>query len=181
MPNVFLSMGCSWERLVAYICYVWVLLFIFPIIQLSSSGSFWPSVCCFRSAWYGASSWTSPAVPCRTGSDSSAPPGTAKSKTWRRCRIYLADRWIFITSHFQAKVCFLFSFFFFTLLDTSINFSLSAPLSFSLLRFSTACWEKSLQERSSVFGTPTLWPSGTTSPPRPPPRTTRKVTKRRMV
>lgn len=75
----------------------------------------------------------------------------------------------------------LFSFFFFTLLDTSINFSLSAPLSLSLLRFSTACWEKSLQERSSVFGTPTLWPSGTTSPPRPPPRTTRKVTKRRMV
>ena len=69
-----------------------------------------------------------------------------------------------------------------TFLDTWINSSLSLSLHthfffcfLSVWRFSTACWEKSRQERSSAFGTPTLWPSGTTSRPRPLPRTTRKV------
>lgn len=106
---------------------------IFPIVQLSRSSSFWPSVCCFRSAWYGASSWMSRAVPCRNGSDSSAPPGTAKSKTWRRCRIYLADRWFFIFFYHVTLPgqSFLFCFcFIFWHLDTSANLSLSTPLSF---------------------------------------------------
>lgn len=52
--------------------------------------------CCFRSTCFGASSWMSRAALCRTGSDSSAPPGTAKSKTSRRYRICLADRYISI-------------------------------------------------------------------------------------
>lgn len=110
----------------------------------------------------------SPAVLFRTGSDSSAPPGTAKSKTWRQCRNYLADRWFYLSSRHTLGLK--ASYLFIDLCDTLTNL----PLYF-VSRFSTACSEKSLQERSSVFGTQTLWPSGTTSPPRPPPHTTRKV------
>lgn len=100
-----------------------------------------------------------------------AKPGGGVGFTWRTGDFYLF--FYHVTLPGQS---FLFCFcFIFWHLDTSANLSLSAHLSLSILRFSTACWEKSLQERSSVFGTPTLSPSGTTSPPRPLPRTTRKV------
>lgn len=69
----------------------------------------------FRFAWFAVSLWTSLDARCPTGSDSSALPGTARNRTWRRCRIYLADRYIFhyiplLHTHFLIVYFFFISF-----------------------------------------------------------------------
>lgn len=78
----------------------------------------------FRFAWFAVSLWTSLDARCPTGSDSSALPGTARNRTWRRCRIYLADRYIFhyiplLHTHFLIVYYYFFHF----ILDTWLNSS----------------------------------------------------------
>lgn len=100
--------------------------------QLSSSALFLSPnflVHFSRFAWFAVSLWMSLDVQCPTGSDSSVLPGAARNRTWRLCRIYLVDRYIFSLSitHFYTLNCyFVYSFRFEHL--TQLQFPLLHPI-----------------------------------------------------